>query len=97
MANIPRPLPNILKAFIAGGRAGGGEQRGPSGYHRPTHTQLRRPTTDPTWLHADFRQPVAGKFVQYAIYRAEDSSLSVMAMVVPPGVATPVHDHRAGV
>jgi predicted metal-dependent enzyme (double-stranded beta helix superfamily)/predicted enzyme related to lactoylglutathione lyase len=50
---------------------------------------------DPTWLHADFRLPVAGRFVQYAIYRAADASLSVMAMVVPPAVATPVHDHRA--
>jgi predicted metal-dependent enzyme (double-stranded beta helix superfamily)/predicted enzyme related to lactoylglutathione lyase len=50
---------------------------------------------DPTWLHPDHRTPVPGKFAQYAIYRADDGALSIMAMVVPPGVATPVHDHRA--
>ena len=95
MATIPRPLPHNLKAFIA------------EVEQVVTTTEDRRDTiagltpsfgallADPTWLHADFRQPVAGKFVQYAIYRAENGSLSVMAMVVPPGVATPVHDHRA--
>ena len=95
MATIPRPLPNNLKAFIA-------EVEQVVASSEDRRETIARLTTsfgallaDPTWLHADFRQPVAGKFVQYAIYRAEDGSLSVMAMVVPPGVATPVHDHRA--
>src|SRR5919108_5022143 len=95
MATIPRPLPNNLKAFIAEI-----EQVMATTDDRPETIDRLLPSfaallTDPTWLHAEFRQPVAGKFVQYAIYRAEDASLSVMAMVVPPGVATPVHDHRA--
>ncbi len=95
MATIPRPLPDILKAFIAEVEqvAASSEDR------RDTIARLKPGLAallaDSTWLHADFRQPVAGKFVQYAIYRAEDASLSVMAMVVPSGVATPVHDHRA--
>ena len=95
MANIPRPLPNILKAFIVEVEqvvANSEDRRDTIARLTPSFGAL---LADPTWLHADFRQPVAGKFVQYAIYRAEDSSLSVMAMVVPPGVATPVHDHRA--
>jgi predicted metal-dependent enzyme (double-stranded beta helix superfamily) len=50
---------------------------------------------EPTWLPTEYRQSVPGQFVQYAIYRAADGALSLMAMVVPPGVATPVHDHRA--
>jgi 3-mercaptopropionate dioxygenase len=95
MATIPRPLPNNLKAFIAEVE----QVVGTSEDRRDTMARLTPSfgalLADPTWLHADFRQPVAGKFVQYAIYRAEDASLSVMAMVVPPGVATPVHDHRA--
>jgi predicted metal-dependent enzyme (double-stranded beta helix superfamily) len=32
---------------------------------------------------------------QYALYRAEDGSLCLFALVVPAGAATPVHDHLA--
>jgi predicted metal-dependent enzyme (double-stranded beta helix superfamily)/predicted enzyme related to lactoylglutathione lyase len=95
MATVPRPLPNNLKSFIAEVEqvvATSEDRRDTIARLRPSFAAL---LADPTWLHADFRHPVAGKFVQYAIYRAEDASLSVMAMVVPSGVATPVHDHRA--
>jgi 3-mercaptopropionate dioxygenase len=95
MATIPRPLPNNLKAFIAEIEqvvATSDDRRETIARLTPSFAAL---LADQTWLHADFRQPVAGKFVQYAIYRAQDASLSVMAMVVPPAVATPVHDHRA--
>ncbi len=95
MATIPRPLPNTLKAFIAEVEqvvATSADRRNTIARLTPSFAAL---LADPTWLHADFRLPVAGRFVQYAIYRAEDASLSVMAMVVPPAVATPVHDHRA--
>jgi 3-mercaptopropionate dioxygenase len=95
MANIPRPLPHNLKAFISEVEqvvATSEDRRDTIARLSPSFATL---LADQTWLHADFRQPVAGKFVQYAIYRAEDASLSVMAMVVPPGIATPVHDHRA--
>jgi predicted metal-dependent enzyme (double-stranded beta helix superfamily)/predicted enzyme related to lactoylglutathione lyase len=95
MATIPRPLPVILKAFIVEVEqvvASSEDRRDTIARLKPGFAVL---LADSTWLHADFRQPVAGRFVQYAIYRAEDASLSVMAMVVPSGVATPVHDHRA--
>ncbi len=32
---------------------------------------------------------------QYALYRAEDGSLCLFSLVVPPGAKTPVHDHLA--
>jgi 3-mercaptopropionate dioxygenase len=32
---------------------------------------------------------------QYALYRAQDGSLCLFALVVPAGAATPVHDHLA--
>jgi predicted metal-dependent enzyme (double-stranded beta helix superfamily) len=32
---------------------------------------------------------------QYALYRAPDASLCLFSLVVPPGAATPVHDHLA--
>jgi 3-mercaptopropionate dioxygenase len=95
MATIPRPLPRTLKTFIAEieqAVAKSDDRRDTIARLQPSFAAL---LADPAWLHADLRHPVAGKFVQYAIYRAEDASLSVMAMVVPPGVATPVHDHRA--
>jgi 3-mercaptopropionate dioxygenase len=95
MATIPRPLPNNLKTFIAEIEqvvATSADRHDTIARLQPSFAAL---LADPTWLHADFRHPVAGKFVQYAIYRADDASLSVMAMVVPSGVATPVHDHRA--
>jgi len=95
MASIPRPLPPIVERFVAEI-----EQVVAKSDDRHHTIERLKPSfeallADPTWLHADFRQPVAGKFVQYAVYRAEDASLSIMAMVVPPEVATPVHDHRA--
>jgi predicted metal-dependent enzyme (double-stranded beta helix superfamily)/predicted enzyme related to lactoylglutathione lyase len=95
MAAIPRPLPDTVKAFIAEVErvvAKGDDRRDTIEHLKPSFAAL---LADPTWLHPDFRHPVAGKFVQYAIYRAEDATLSLMAMVVPPSVATPVHDHRA--
>lgn len=32
---------------------------------------------------------------QYALYRAEDGSLCLFSLVIPPEAATPVHDHLA--
>jgi predicted metal-dependent enzyme (double-stranded beta helix superfamily) len=32
---------------------------------------------------------------QYALYRAEDGSLCLFSLVVPPAASTPVHDHLA--
>jgi 3-mercaptopropionate dioxygenase len=32
---------------------------------------------------------------QYALYRADDGSLCLFSLVVPPGASTPVHDHLA--
>lgn len=95
MATIPRPLPHIVKEFIAEVQrvvAKDDDRRATIEHLTPHFAAL---LADPSWLHPDFRHPVPGKFVQYAIYRADNAALSLMAMVVPSGVATPVHDHRA--
>lgn len=52
------------------------------------------------WLPDEFAQPdqasgMGGGIGQYALYRAEDGSLCLFSLVVPPGVSTPVHDHLA--
>ena len=52
------------------------------------------------WLPDAFAQPdrtsgMGGGIGQYALFRAEDGSLCLFALVVPAGVSTPVHDHLA--
>jgi predicted metal-dependent enzyme (double-stranded beta helix superfamily) len=55
---------------------------------------------DPDWLPAKFREGnpesgMGGGIGQWLLYRAEDRSLTLFALVVPPGSQTPVHDHLA--
>jgi predicted metal-dependent enzyme (double-stranded beta helix superfamily) len=52
------------------------------------------------WLPDAFAQPdmksgMGGGIGQYALYRAEDGSLCLFSLVVPPRSRTPVHDHLA--
>lgn len=52
------------------------------------------------WLPHEYAQPdvksgMGGGIGQYALYRAQDGSLCLFSLVVPPGAATPVHDHLA--
>jgi 3-mercaptopropionate dioxygenase len=44
---------------------------------------------------ADESSRMGGGIGQYALYRAEDGSLCLFSLVVPPGASTPVHDHLA--
>jgi predicted metal-dependent enzyme (double-stranded beta helix superfamily) len=55
---------------------------------------------DPDWLPHEYREPAAdsgmgGGIGQWSLYRADDGSLSLFSLVVPPGAETPVHDHLA--
>jgi predicted metal-dependent enzyme (double-stranded beta helix superfamily) len=55
---------------------------------------------DPDWLPSEFRAPspesgMGGGIGQWLLYRADDGSLSLFSLVVPPGSATPIHDHLA--
>jgi len=52
------------------------------------------------WLPDAFARPdeksrMGGGIGQFALYRAEDGSLCLFSLVVPPDSATPVHDHLA--
>jgi predicted metal-dependent enzyme (double-stranded beta helix superfamily) len=52
------------------------------------------------WLPDDFARPdeksrMGDGIGQYALYRAEDGSLCLFSLVVPPNASTPVHDHLA--
>ena len=47
------------------------------------------------YAQPDFKSRMGGGIGQYALYRAEDGSLCLFALVVPSGARTPVHDHLA--
>jgi 3-mercaptopropionate dioxygenase len=47
------------------------------------------------YARPDFKSRMGGGIGQYALYRAQDGSLCLFALVVPPGSRTPVHDHLA--
>jgi predicted metal-dependent enzyme (double-stranded beta helix superfamily) len=55
---------------------------------------------DPDWLPSEFRAAapqsgMGGGIGQWLLYRADDATLSLFSLVVPPGAQTPVHDHLA--
>ena len=52
------------------------------------------------WLPAEYGAPdltsgMGSGIGQYALYRAEDGSLTLFSLVIPAGAETPVHDHLA--
>lgn len=52
------------------------------------------------WLPDAYGAPdhgsgMGGGIGQYALYRAEDGSLTLFSLVIPAGAETPVHDHLA--
>src|SRR5262249_52154116 len=64
---------------------------------RPSFASL---LADPAWLPDHFQQDnpdsgMGGGIGQWLLYRAEDRSLSLFSLVVPPASETPVHDHLA--
>lgn len=47
------------------------------------------------YAQPDFKSRMGGGIGQYALYRAEDGSLCLFALVIPAKSRTPVHDHLA--
>ena len=52
------------------------------------------------WLPHEYASPdytsgMGSGIGQYALYRAEDGSLTLFSLVIPAGAETPVHDHLA--
>jgi hypothetical protein len=64
---------------------------------RPRFAEL---LADPDWLPAEYQAAapesgMGGGIGQWLLYRAEDHSLSLFSLVVPPVSETPIHDHLA--
>ncbi len=71
----------------------------------PTRVEALRPAfakllAADGWLPKAYGEPdlksgMGGGIGQYALYRAEDGSLCLFSLVIPPGSQTPIHDHLA--
>jgi predicted metal-dependent enzyme (double-stranded beta helix superfamily) len=48
---------------------------------------------DPSWIRAEFLEPVPGTTATWAVYRSQEPDLCIFTMVVPPLNATKVHNH----
>src|SRR5262249_49900773 len=64
---------------------------------RPFFAEL---LADPDGLPAEYRADapqsgMGGGIGQWLLYRADDGSLSLFSLVIPPAAETPVHDHLA--
>jgi predicted metal-dependent enzyme (double-stranded beta helix superfamily) len=64
---------------------------------RPRFAEL---LADQDWLPAEYQaiapqSGMGGGIGQWLLYRAENRSLSLFSLVVPPGSETPIHDHLA--
>jgi 3-mercaptopropionate dioxygenase len=90
----------VVRSFVAGVQAAIGAAASPQAACdaiRPSFAQL---LADPEWLPEEFRAAapdsgMGGGIGQWLLYRAGDGSLSLFSLVVPPGSATPIHDHLA--
>jgi predicted metal-dependent enzyme (double-stranded beta helix superfamily) len=49
----------------------------------------------PKYASPDYASGMGSGIGQYALYRAEDGSLTLFSLVIPAGAETPVHDHLA--
>jgi 3-mercaptopropionate dioxygenase len=90
----------VVRAFVADVRAriaGAASPADACDAIRPRFAEL---LADPDWLAAEYRvaapeSGMGGGIGQWLLYRAADGSLSLFALVVPPGAETPIHDHLA--
>ena len=87
-----------LRAFIAEVRAIVARATSPGEAVVALREPFSRLLADRAWLSTEFRQPspksgMGGGISSWLVYRSADRSLTLMSLVIPPGSATPVHDH----
>jgi predicted metal-dependent enzyme (double-stranded beta helix superfamily) len=94
---LETPVVREFVASVRGSIAGATSAAAACDAIRPRFAEL---LDNPDWLPAEFRADapqsgMGGGIGQWLLFRAGDRSLSLFALVVPPGSATPVHDHLA--
>jgi predicted metal-dependent enzyme (double-stranded beta helix superfamily) len=90
----------VVRSFVADVKTTIGGATSPDdacGALRPRFGEL---LADPDWLPAQYQADapesgMGGGIGQWLLYRANDGSMSLFSLVVPPGSETPIHDHLA--
>ncbi len=89
-----------VRAFVGDVRRHIAASASPAAACEAIRPGFARLLADPSWLPGAYREPapesgMGGGIGQWLLFRAGDSSLCLFSLVVPPGAATPVHDHLA--
>ena len=90
----------VVRGFVADVRAAIAGADSPEAACAAIQPRFAALLEDPEWLPDAFAQPnpesgMGGGIGQWLLFRAADRSLTLFALVVPPGSQTPVHDHLA--
>jgi predicted metal-dependent enzyme (double-stranded beta helix superfamily) len=90
----------VVRDFIRDARAAIGAAASPADACEAIRPRFAELLADPGWLPERFQQPnpdsgMGGGIGQWLLFRAADRALTLFALVVPPGSATPIHDHLA--
>ncbi|MGH2969102.1 MAG: hypothetical protein ACRDK0_08550 [Solirubrobacteraceae bacterium] len=90
----------VVRDFIAAVRATIARARSPAEACEAIRPRFAALLADAEWLPRRFQQSdpdsgMGGGIGQWLLFRAADRSLTLFALVVPPGSATPIHDHLA--
>ncbi|HSD01833.1 MAG TPA: hypothetical protein VLB81_05665 [Gaiellales bacterium] len=89
-----------VRDFVAGVRATIAEAESPEQACELLRPRFAELLADPDWLPAEYQADapesgMGGGIGQWLLYHAEDGSLSLFSLVVPPGSQTPIRDHLA--
>jgi predicted metal-dependent enzyme (double-stranded beta helix superfamily) len=90
----------VVRAFVADVQATIARASSPEAACDALKPRFAELLADPVWLPAECQAAapesgMGGGIGQWLLYRAEDQSLSLFSLVVPPGSETPIHDHLA--
>jgi predicted metal-dependent enzyme (double-stranded beta helix superfamily) len=90
----------VVRAFVADVRATIAGSASPEQACETLMPRFAELLADPDWLPSGYRSDapesgMGGGIGQWLLYRADDGSLSLFSLVVPPGSETPIHDHLA--
>ena len=90
----------VVRAFVAAVQTAIERASSPRAAIAALRPRFAEVLADPDWLPQRYREAapesgMGGGIGQWLLFRAEDRSLSLFALVVPSGSETPVHDHLA--
>ena len=90
----------IVRTFVADVLEAIATSAGPAQACETIRPRFAELLADPDWLPAVYRAPapesgMGGGIGQWLLCRADDGSMSLFSLVVPPGSQTPIHDHLA--